>query len=167
MASQCCNSTSNWASISKGAIALDDETYVAAQRLPFRAAAPGLLPIEQRAPACSRTPHTPSALCLKVSCLCHTYCTLCHRSRCHVGPPCPVPSSGYCRSPPPRCCAWCKMNDRETNAELTWPESSGPVNAQLDSAASCSICNDFYDTPLVLPCGHSCKSSWSLIVVQL
>lgn len=49
------------------------------------------------------------------------------------------------------------MTDREANAELTWPENCSAVHPQLDSTASCSVCNDFYDTPLVLPCGHSCK----------
>ena len=50
------------------------------------------------------------------------------------------------------------MSDREANAEVTWPDHASSVYRQLDSTASCSICNDYYDTPLLLLCGHSCKS---------
>ena len=37
------------------------------------------------------------------------------------------------------------------------PLAADSILSHLDQALHCSICADFYDTPLVLHCGHSCK----------
>ena len=59
------------------------------------------------------------------------------------------------------------MADREANSEVAWPDTASPLYSQFDSAASCSICNDFYDTPLVLLCGHSCKTGCDTLLRSL
>ena len=52
------------------------------------------------------------------------------------------------------------MNAHDALQEQDWPIncSQSIICHALDEAAHCSICRDFFNTPLSLLCGHSCKS---------
>lgn len=78
------------------------------------------------------------------------------RRSCHNWP---ITHLGSCRAVLIRSADANSMNSHDAAEELDWPPncSQSVICQALDEAAHCSICRDFFNTPLSLLCGHSCE----------